>query len=132
ANEIVGTSTAADGTTHAWVRLPGQAMTRLHDADCFGSAHANAIDAAHEIAGACEDSPSVWSATAPHQASWSVIGGFGDLFDIAAGMPVGSLVKSSTTDIAFAWRPTNGFSSIPTPAGTTHAWASSINGSLGL
>jgi probable HAF family extracellular repeat protein len=129
ADEIVGTSTAADGTSHAWYRAPGGAVQRLREATwCVGTSHANAIDDAGEIAGGCGGGMAVWSGAS--QMPWAPTGGWGDLNDIANGTPVGTEVVSSSTSIAYAWRTVDGNNFPDTPWGASRAWISAISGSL--
>jgi probable HAF family extracellular repeat protein len=127
ANVIVGTSTAANGDTHAWRRVPGQAMEKLFDFYCGGRAHANAIDDEGEIAGACAGVPEVWLSV--------VANGFpnaevtGDLYDIASRTAVGTLDEPVSATAALVWA-THNYSTLDMPYGTVHARVNGVNGSL--
>ena len=128
-NVIVGTSTASNGSTRAWRRVPGQAIEPLLNFYCNGSMHANAIDDAGEIVGACAGSPMVWLAVP--QNTWSpayTAGRTGDLYDIAAHTPVGTLDEPLSTSDAVLWGDP-GLIALAMPNGTVHARITGINGS---
>ena len=127
-NEIAGTSTAPNGDTHAWRRIAGLAMDRLSDSICNRSAHANAIDDDGEIAGGCAGVPFVWHVR-PRSGWWQGVE-HGDLYDIAAFTPVGTIqvFEQNTGAVAF---PTSGKTILDMPAGTTDARVNSINVSPG-
>jgi len=127
---IVGTSTASNGSTHAWRRVPGQAMEKLLNLFCHGSMHANAIDDAGEIVGACGGSPMVWLA-AP-QNTWSSaesVDRTGELYDIAAHTPVGTLDEGPNTSVGALWGDP-GLIALAMPSGTVRARINGINASL--
>jgi probable HAF family extracellular repeat protein len=126
ANQIVGTSTASSGKTHAWRRLPGHAMERLTDGDCAGAAHANAIDDAGEIVGGCDFTQAEWHVDSPDL--WHVTAGGGDLYDVAAHTMVGMLLGPVTDFSALMWD-ANGPAVLTMPPGTVQSKVNGINGS---
>jgi probable HAF family extracellular repeat protein len=126
-NQVVGTSTASDGSTHAWRLLPGHAVERLADAGCAGTAHANAIDDAGEIAGGCNAAPTEWHADSPDR--WRATSGGGDLLDVAAHTMVGLLYGPVTDFGALVWD-AHGPATLAMPRGTVQSEVNGINGSL--
>ena len=124
--QIVGTSTAPNGTTHAWTRALGGSMARLYDAGCALASHANAIDDAGNIVGGCGGVPAQWGPR--YGPPWFVVGGTGDLFDIAVGTPVGTVDEPVSTTAALVGGP-NGATTLAMPYGTVHARINGIDGS---
>ena len=127
ANVIVGTSTAPNGYTTAWRRVPGQAMETLFNFYCGNGTRANAIDDQGEIAGTCAGMPAVWFAAVADGFPNAVV--TGDLYDIASHTAVGTINEPVSTTAALVWAKPDS-STLDMPYGTVHARVNGVNGSL--
>jgi hypothetical protein len=125
ANQIVGTSTAPNGSTRAWHRDPGQPVGALFDGFCGGAIHANAIDDAGEIAGGCAGTPVVWFGIP--QNTWRPTGITGDFYDIGGHTPVGTMNEPVSTTAALAFGP-SGATTLDMPYATVKARINGVNG----
>lgn len=119
---VVGSSTSADGHSHAWRKAPGGPMTRLYDAPCGSRSHANAIDAAGEIVGDCNTIEAVWTTPTDDPLLGSPVL-FGTMLDVGHGLAVGyAAAPGDDKKEAVAWDGEHAHTILTLPAGTTSTW----------
>lgn len=124
--QVVGTSTAPNGSTRAWFKAPLDAIRVLWDAQCNGDTDANAIDNEGAIAGRCAHMPTYWPTY--HDFPSVVYNAPGSTTDVGGIEPVGYVVQPNGTRVAIA----DGHYGVvfpPMPSGTTSSWITGTNGS---
>ena len=124
--QVVGTSTAPDGTMRAWFRAPFDDVKPLWSSWCNGAARANAIDNGGTIAGSCGGQPTYWPTF--HDFPQTVINMAGALTDAVGIEPVGYVVHLDGTRSALAYGQHGSVFPIM-PSGTTSSWINGTNGS---
>ena len=120
---VVGSSTAANGTSHAWRKAPGGPMTPLGGL-CTTGSHANAIGAAGEIVGDCSSQMAVWTSPQGPPLLRTLL--FGTLHDVENGVAAGDETSPDGSRWAAVWDGHH-VSPVVLPTGTTtSSWSTGV------